>query len=204
MSRPIVVALHGVGSNARDLAAALTPLQSLCDVVALDGPEPFDGGGAGRQWFSIAAVTEANRPARVAAALPTLLVRFDEFAASRGVARDQLVLLGFSQGAIMILAAVAGGHHKGKAVAIAGRLAAPVVRPVQPAHVLLVHDHDDGVMPADLSVAAASSLRAVGHDVDSIQTAGLGHAVGRPTLVSIERWLANRFNLPADADQLQG
>lgn len=49
MTRTIIVALHGVGSSARDMAVALVPLASVADVIALDGPEPFDHGGAGRQ-----------------------------------------------------------------------------------------------------------------------------------------------------------
>jgi phospholipase/carboxylesterase len=95
MSRPLIVALHGVGSSARDIAAAVAPLERIADLVALDRAEPFDGGGRGRQWFSVAGVTEADRPMRVAGALPALVDRLDRLAADRGVAREDLVLLGF-------------------------------------------------------------------------------------------------------------
>ena len=37
-----------------------------------DGFHPWDGGGGGRQWFSLAGVTEANRPARVEVAAEEL------------------------------------------------------------------------------------------------------------------------------------
>jgi len=144
MTRPLIVALHGVGSSARDMAAALSPLRAVADVVALDGGDPFDGGGSGRQWFSVHGVTEANRSRRVLDAVPPLLDRLDRLAAERGVAREDLVLLGFSQGAIMALAMVAQGLHPGPAIAIAGRLAAPVIPAGgDPATVLLVHDSDD-------------------------------------------------------------
>ena len=102
MTRTIIVALHGVGSSARDMAVALVTLTSVADVVALDGPEPFDHGGAGRQWFSVAGVTEDDRPLRVVGALPSLVSRVDQVATQHGVARDKLVLPGFSQGAIMV------------------------------------------------------------------------------------------------------
>jgi len=108
------------------MTAALAPLEGVADVVALDGCEAFDRGGPGRQWFSIAGVTEANRPIRVAIALSRLLDRLDKLARDRGVERDALTFGGFSQGAIMTLAMLAQGLHAGRTVAIAGRPAVPV------------------------------------------------------------------------------
>lgn len=196
MSRPLIVALHGVGATAADLAAALSPLARVADVTAIDGGEPFDGGGDGRQWFCVAGVTEADRPSRVAAALPGLLRRSDRIAAERGIAREELVLLGFSQGAIMTLAMVAQGLHPGRAIAVAGRLAAPVV-PDAPADVLLVHDRADRVMPPVLSAEAATLLGRAGHRTRTIYTDGIGHGVGPATLAGIADWLAAAAVSPA-------
>jgi phospholipase/carboxylesterase len=202
MSRPLIVALHGVGSSARDMAAALAPLQAFAEVVALDGRDPFDGGGAGRQWFSIAGVTEADRPARVAEALPSLIGRLDLLAEERGLAREEMVLLGFSQGAIMTLAMVAQGLHPGRAVAIAGRLAAPVVQAGdRPASVLLIHDSADRIMPVALSADAAAQLSAAGHHVKLIGTDGIGHSIGFPTTSAIADWLATTDSSRNDSSQ---
>lgn len=190
MSRPIIVALHGVGSTADAMAEALRPLGAVAEVVALSGHEAFDGAQVGRQWFPVAGVTEANRPARVAAALPPFLAQLDHIAAEHAVHRDELVLLGFSQGAILTLATVAGGHHRGRAVAIAGRLAAPV-EPANHgrAHLLLVHDLDDPAMPSMLSTQAAAQLGAAGHDIEVVATSGVGHRIAAPTLTAVGAWL---------------
>jgi phospholipase/carboxylesterase len=195
MTRPLIVALHGVGSSARQLASALAPLENVADVLALDGGEPFDGGGGGRQWFSISEVTEADRPARVLAALPSLLARLDAVAAARGIDRSDMVLLGFSQGAIMTLAAIAQGDHSGPAVAIAGRLAAPV-KPARDktASLLLVHDRDDAVMPVALSDEAGATLAAAGHRVATAHSAGVGHGIGPATVAAIADWLATNVH----------
>jgi phospholipase/carboxylesterase len=198
MIRSLVVALHGVGANARTMASALAPIESVADVVALDGCEPFDGGGSGRQWFSITGVTEASRPARVAAALPRLLDRLDSLARDRSVDRDALILVGFSQGAIMTLAMVAQGLHKGHSVAIAGRLAVPVL-PITDggASLLLAHDTDDQVMSPTLSDDAAARLSAAGHSVALRHTAGVGHGIGPQTTTAILDWLAATAPAPS-------
>jgi phospholipase/carboxylesterase len=190
MTRKLIVALHGVGSNARDMMSALKPLTAQSDVIALDGPEPFHANSLGRQWFSVAGVTEANRPGRVQAAIPKLLEMLDRVAQDHGVHRDDLVLTGFSQGAIMTLALIAGGHFHGRAVAIAGRLAAEVAAQTQPANLLLVHDRDDPVMPPTLSVEAGAALSRAGHQVHGAWTTGVGHGVGEATTTIINRWLA--------------
>jgi phospholipase/carboxylesterase len=191
MTRPLIAALHGVGSSARDMATALSPLQPVADVIALDGVDPFDGGGSGRQWFSVHGVTEADRSRRVVDAVPALLNRLDQLAAERGVPREDLLLLGFSQGAIMMLAMVAQGLHPGRAIAVAGRLAAPVV-PVggAPATLLLVHDRGDPSMPAALSDEAKAKLAAAGHHVNLVRTDGVGHGIGPATITAIADWLA--------------
>jgi phospholipase/carboxylesterase len=205
MSRPLIVALHGVGSSGPDMAAALAPLERIGQVVALDGPDPFDAGGRGRQWFSVAGVTEADRPGRVAAALPSLATRLDDLAGRHGVSRDDLVLLGFSQGAIMTLAMVAGRLHRGRAIAVAGRLAAPV-EPAHdgPASLLLVHDRADPVMPSALSDQAAAALAAAGHEVDLIHTHGVGHGIGPYTLSAIAGWLTATVSPRAAPSLIEG
>ena len=198
MSRPLIVALHGVGSSAGDMVEALAPLEQVAKVVALDGTDPFDRGATGRQWFSVAGVTETDRPNRVANALPPLLERLDRLAATHGVPRSDLVLLGFSQGAIMTLAMVAQGLHPGRAVAIAGRLAA-VVAPLgdEAAELLLVHDSADRVMPPPLGTEAAAKLAAAGHRVEIVHTAGVGHRIGPETITAITDWLASTSRSPA-------
>lgn len=190
MTRPIIVALHGVGSSGRDMEAALAPLTANFDLVALDGSEPFDGAAYGRQWFSVQGVTEADRPQRVINALPALIERLDIVANDHHVTRENLVLLGFSQGAIMTLAMVAQGLHSGRAVALAGRLASTVM-PIgsRPASLLVIADTADHVMPPGLSQDAAERLRAAGHHVDLSMTEGIGHSIGLPTLSLITDWL---------------
>lgn len=189
----LVVLLHGVGSNARDLM----PLADLWRAalpdtafVSLDGSEPFDGGFDGRQWFSLREIDAANRVQRVADAYPALLHTLTAELAHWGLAYEKLALVGFSQGSIMSLHHVASNPDGAAAVvAYSGRLSSPVS-----AHsgtlVTLIHGTDDEVIPVRELEHAATALEDAGYAVDAYALPGVGHtisadgaALGRDALV---------------------
>lgn len=168
----LVIFLHGVGSRGSDLAplaSVLAPHLPGAVFVAPDGPFPFDGGGAGRQWFSIRGVTDANRPQRIVDARAdfdaTLSGIIDEHGLSDRL--DQVALVGFSQGAIMALDALASGCWSfGAVVAFSGRLASPEpLAPSKTTRTLLIHGEADAMIPARESVGAEQRLKAAGADV---------------------------------------
>src|SRR5882762_6455278 len=70
---------HGAGATAEHmapLARRLAQEYPQAAVLCLNGPDAFDavaGDTSGRQCFSIRLVDEANRPARVVAALPAFI-----------------------------------------------------------------------------------------------------------------------------------
>lgn len=153
-----VIFLHGVGGT----GAAMRP---LAEALALprpaafpDGPHPFDM-GPGRQWFSVKGVTEANRPGRVAEVLPA----FARLIERLGDPRDSL-LIGFSQGAIMALHAVAAGLPVAGVIALSGRLAGPVGPRSDWPPVPLLHGADDPVMPVTTARATEAWLHDAGAD----------------------------------------
>ena len=183
-AKNLVIFLHGVGSRGIDLmplAQAWQPSLPTAAFAAPDGPFAFDGGGSGRQWFGISGITEANRPQRIAAARPA----FDDVL--RGIIEqqgllnrlDRVALVGFSQGAIMALDAIASGRWPvGAVVAYSDRLASP--RPFTPTslpRVLAVHGAADPVIPAANSTEAAAALRELGLDAHSHIFPGVGHTI---------------------------
>jgi len=77
----LLLLFHGVGSSAenmRPLGEALAALRPQAFVVSVRSPDASDL-GQGWQWFPVQGMTEANRPERVAAAMP----RFEEQAVLR-------------------------------------------------------------------------------------------------------------------------
>ncbi len=186
MSAPsaLILVLHGLGADAADLqpladnfAVALPSAR----VLSLDAPHRFDGAGAGapgfgRQWFSIAGVSDANRDGRIAAALPALEAMIAAELADAGLMRDRLAVVGFSQGAMMALAAAVSADPPAFVAAIAGRLSAPIASSqARSPRVLLAHGDADPVVPVRGSRDAESALRAAGIAVTSFVEPGIGH-----------------------------
>lgn len=181
-----VLFLHGVGSNGADLRPLAQYFRAaLPDATFLspDGPQPFDGGGPGRQWFSVAGVTEANRPGRVIAARVALDALIDAEPA------DRVILVGFSQGSIMALDALARGKVA-EVVAFAGRLAfdaTPTPRPG--ARALLVGGTADQVMRARLSSEAADRLTQAGVAAKVVILPGVPHTITAEGITAAQDFL---------------
>src|SRR5512139_2746885 len=97
----LFILLHGVGSRPSDLVPLANHLKKTFPRAACflpEGTHPFEGGGHGRQWFSITGVTEENRAARVAAAMPGLLALVKHAQDRFNVLPPDTALVGFSQG----------------------------------------------------------------------------------------------------------
>lgn len=193
----LVVLLHGVGGNGADLAPLAASLRANLPrtlFASPDAPNRFDQ-GAGRQWFSVVGVTEANRPLRIVAAREGFdrVVMAELEAAGLSGHWDRVALVGFSQGAIMALDAMATGRLPVRAVvAFSGRLATPgPLAPVTGARALLVHGEVDPVIPARESVEAAAALRAAGVAADCQIAPGLGHSISPQGVALAAAFLAD-------------
>jgi phospholipase/carboxylesterase len=169
---------HGVGSE----ASSMTPLvQRLAAeypqaaVVCLNAPDACDS-GVGWQWFSPRGISDANRPERVAGALPRFIATVRAVQQQFGVSWERTALAGFSQGAVMSLEAVQAERHLvGRVLAFSGRHA------VQPAHaphdttVHFFHGMTDAVIPPGPAIDSAERLVALGGDVTADVLPGIGH-----------------------------
>lgn len=180
-----VIFLHGVGGSGASMQPLADALNLTVPAHCPDGPEPFDM-GPGRQWFSVRSVTEANRPARVAAALPAFIRTVESF----GDPYDSL-LIGFSQGAIMALHAVAEGLPVAGIFALSGRLAGPIATRTDWPPITLLHGSDDPVMPPVVADATKTWLRAAGAQPVLQVFDDLAHAVDNRVLAAIRRGLDN-------------
>lgn len=179
-SQELLLLLHGVGSNAHDLEPLgqfLAQQRPGAWVVSVQAPLASEG-GRGWQWFSVMGITEANRPARIAQALPRFVDTVARWQEQAGVGAASTTLIGFSQGAIMALESTQqGGRLAGRVVAIAGRFAQAPRRAPAGAVVHLMHGDQDRVMPMALAIDAIAALQSLGATVTLDTFPGLGHGI---------------------------
>jgi phospholipase/carboxylesterase len=164
----LIVLLHGVGGQPADmapLAARLAAHDPHARVAAPPAAVPCDRGGAGYQWFSVDGITEENRPGRIEAALPAFVATVEALQRAHGVGPEATVLAGFSQGAIMALAACKDRFLARHVVAIAGRFAPLPDAWERRTAVTLVHGRRDGTMPVQHSERAFERLVLLGAEV---------------------------------------
>ncbi len=180
----LVVLCHGVGANGQDLIdlapqwAGTLPHAAW---AAPDAPEAYDGAPFGRQWWAIGDRDPARMAAGAAAASTVLDGFIDAELARLGLPADAYALMGFSQGAMIVLFNGLRRAVPPRAIlAYSGALVAPERLAGQrrnAAPVLLVHGEDDGVVPASRSRDAESALVAAGVPVRSLYVPGLGHGI---------------------------
>jgi phospholipase/carboxylesterase len=193
MDRGLVILLHGVGSNGANMAALARALAPALPGFVFESPDAPGGSGPRREWFSVIGVTDANRPQRVVAARPGFDAIIANLIEQHGFsnALDRVVLLGFSQGSIMALDALATGRWPvGAIVAFSGRLAS--LAPLAPAtgtKLLLVHGDADPVMPSGESIRAAQQLTAAGAWARISIEPGLGHQISNSGLAEAAKFL---------------
>jgi len=182
----LIVLLHGVGSQGaamEPLARALRAEFPQAAVLAPDAPHAFDGGGAGRQWFSVAGITDANRAARVAAVLPALHAWLRKEQDRLGVPPVATAMGGFSQGAILSLeTALAEDGLAGRVLAFSGRFVQPPAAAPRHTTLHLFHGSADPVIGAHHAQQALELMGVLRGDATLDIAEGVGHEL-HPALV---------------------
>lgn len=182
----LLVFLHGVGGNGKDMASLGAYFQQTLPQLryeAPDAPHAMPYMADAYQWFDLNGITPTNRLARIEAARPDFDAVLQSLLAKHGLSGDldHVVLCGFSQGTIMALDALASGRWPVRAViGFSGRLATPVGANISTnTVVLLQHGEADHVIDVDESTQAAQRLSDAGLAVTLHTYAGLGHGISQ-------------------------
>ena len=194
-ARARLILLHGWGADAGDLMplgqalgeAIATPLE----LVALQAPQ-LQTQGSGRQWYGLFPADWAAVPAAVEA----LKERIHNLS-SEGIPLEATVLLGFSQGGAMAVAA-------GCDLPLAGLIAcsayphpnwqAPVIRPP----VLLLHGRHDDVVPHSAALALNNDLSQSNQTCD-VFSFDNGHAIPVEAQAEMKKALMRWLDQPAQS-----
>lgn len=194
----LVVMLHGLGADGRDLIA-LAPMLARALPRALfvspDAPFPCDMAPYGRQWFSLQDRAPARLLEGMALAQPIVDGFLDGALDALELDGSAAALLGFSQGAMTSLYAGLRRRTPPAAIlAFSGALVGEVPPPRSVGGgyppVLLVHGEEDPVVPFESFRRARAALTAAGVPVEAVTRPGLGHGIDEAGLDAAQAMLA--------------
>ncbi|MEX5729213.1 phospholipase/carboxylesterase [Rhodovulum iodosum] len=203
----LVIFLHGYGANGADLLGLSEPLAPHLPGTAFlapDAPEACAGVPFGYQWFPIPWIdgsSEEQGEAGMLRAVDDLNAWLDAVAEDEGIAPEDTVLFGFSQGTMMALHV---GPRRADAfagiVGFSGRLLRPEALADEAATkppVLLVHGDQDDVVPVQALPEAGEALTGAGFQVYAHVMKGTGHGIAPDGLSVALAFIRDRFGLDA-------
>ncbi len=196
----LVVFLHGVGSDGHDLIDLSDEFQdSVGNAVFLSPHAPFkyDAYPMGYQWFSLIDYTEDKLYEGMEIALPILKEYIDENLKEYQLEYKDLILIGFSQGAMMALQMAPRLPEACFAVIgfsgalVKGKMLEANINSKPP--IFLSHGSDDQVLPISKFHSAYKSLKEMGLNVEGHVIEKLGHGISLEAIELASEFLRKRF-----------
>ena len=193
----ILVLLHGLGADEQDLIGLAPNLDPTLFVVSVRAPHSY---GSGYAWFSVEWNANGIHP-NGEQALESRELLLDTLASlpeDLGVPNSDIIMGGFSQGAMMSLgvALIRPDLVKG-VVLMSGRLMpefVPVSAPSELSEVpfLVQHGISDAVLPIEGSRDIRNKLKGYGCDVTYIEYP-MAHTISQESLEDIHEWITEKF-----------
>ena len=200
---PLLVLLHGVGSNERDLFSLAPKLDPRFLTASVRAPMTLGRDSFG--WYQVQFTpkgpvidAEQTESARVE------LVRFlDELVEAYRVDPTRVYLMGFSQGCAMSLSASLTAPQKvAGVVGMSGRLLPGVTEKMPPSETLrglpflIVHGTEDTVLPIAYGHEIRDALQKLPVDL-TYQEYRMGHHVSPESLQTVKNWLKSHLDAPS-------
>lgn len=197
---PLLLLLHGIGSNEEDLFGLAPYFDERFLIVSARAPFALDYGGYG--WFRID-FTPRGMDADFVQAKKSLLMLpgfIDELVETYGADGRRVYLMGFSQGAMMSLALLLTRPEKVTGVVAMSGLLPRQVLELEPdgealakKPVLLTHGLYDPVLPVDNGRAARDYLGGLPVDL-TYREYPMQHEVSMESLRDVAQWLTETLD----------
>lgn len=197
---PLIVAMHGIGSNEADLVPAYRAFERQAVLAFPRSPLPHPPGHA---WYRLIRIGVPD-PASFAEAQQTLGGWLRALRAEPGLAGRPLILSGFSQGAIMALSyALVHPDEVAGVIAFSGYIPQLVLEAVPPAPpgsatpaIWLAHGRRDALFPFSRLEETAGQLAARGFKPVLAPHDG-AHDIPPAAVAAVGAWLSKVFPSPA-------
>lgn len=193
-----VIAIHGRGTNGEDLMPLADEINlNQCRWIFPHAPYPCPGLPGGKMWFGT--VGEGTSGIEMSRNLLNSLL--DEIIQKDQIPSEKIVLLGFSQGAVMSLdVGLRYSKPLGAIAALSGFIAFPErlhkekSSASQKIPILLVHGTEDEVVTVDGSRKARTTLLDEGYDVQ-LHEYEMGHQIVQEELTLVRNHLVTALDL---------
>lgn len=189
---PVIILLHGYGSNEEDLFGLKEIFPKNYLVASARAPYPV--GATGFQWFNLNRMDDQPEISESRG----LIIKFIEgISAKYKTDKQSVYLIGFSQGAMMSYDVGLYNPDKVKGIApLSGRifsslrqnikLASPKMRQLK---VFIAHGTADNRINVSEGKAANSYLKSIGLRPEYHEYAGMGHSINNNVLEDLSKWL---------------
>ena len=190
---PLVIGLHGWGQSCRSFLRKLQPLTDAGFAVAVpQAPHQFyvsmDPKKVGFSWL-----TMYERDRSVSEFTDDMARLIEDVKSRYGVDTSRVFIIGFSQGVSMAHRFAVSGKADVAAIAACAADLPPDVEEQLPAPykypVLIVHAHEDPIIPWEKGDAAAKAITLAGHPVDVHRFEG-GHTLPPEVMRHIGEWFS--------------
>jgi phospholipase/carboxylesterase len=195
-SNPLLLLLHGYGSNEEDLFSFASELPDEYYVVSVRAP--YDLQPYGHAWYAIHFDADENKFSDDAQAIESreIIMSFiNELIAKYPIDAKEVTLIGFSQGAILSYATALSYPEKiSRVVALSGYLNEKIIvedytsKNIKDLKVFISHGTVDQVIPVDWARKAQPFLQNLGLDT-TYKEYPIGHGVAPQNFYDFKNWL---------------
>lgn len=193
---PLLILLHGYGSNEEDLFSFAPELPDDSYVISVRGP--YDLQPYGHAWYAIHFDADENKFSDNEQAKQSveLIASFiDEIVKQYPIDTENVTLIGFSQGAILSYATALTYPEKiSKVVALSGYFNQEILpevidtKAISHLKFFVSHGSVDQVIPVDWARKAKPALENLGLEVE-YQEYPIGHGVSPKNFYDFKNWL---------------
>jgi phospholipase/carboxylesterase len=200
---PLLLLLHGIGSNEHDLFGLAPFLDQRFLIISVRAPNTLGPGSYA--WFEADFTPQGPviNPEQAEASRKTLITFLREAVTAYGADPGRVYLMGFSQGAIMSASvALTQPELVAGAVLMSGRIL-PEIQPLLASDeklaglpILVVHGTADMVLPITYGRASRELLSSLPVDL-TYHEYPMGHEVSQESLVDVTAWLSGHLDKAA-------
>ena len=195
---PLLLLLHGYGSNEEDLFSFASELPEEYYVVSARAP--YDLQPYGHAWYAITFDADQNKFSDDDQAMESrdLIARFiNELISELPIDSENVTLIGFSQGTILSYAVALSYPEKiRRVVALSGYLNEGILasgyetKDFKNLKMFISHGTQDQVIPVDWARKAPEALKNIGIEVE-YKEYPIGHGVSPQNFHDLKNWLVN-------------